>query len=340
MSKKILKLEKETSLWKQRWEKSHAALLEMASDKQTRDTEMEKLTHKLSLLQELCKAFQRERAELLAQLRAVNGTTATSSANDNSKIHNIDNDKIKELTADSQQFNDDLSLLKSSSNGESGEKTKKSEILTVIEQVDNPSGFQDIKNDADVDINTELIAQTSEENKIPEDNNVTEPVVEEYNSHEMNNEKQNSEEIKISIDEVKELERRSTSLADEYKLDDCNIIHSNELSSTPTLHENQTICDNAQCNKSDEFCDNEYINDEVNNIVAALNQFELKEQECVQDENEKKEINNPIIASSHEHVENKSNNEICAVMDDKKGDITKQNNSNSMKKSGGKKKKK
>ncbi|KAK0094284.1 hypothetical protein PV326_011358 [Microctonus aethiopoides] len=339
MSKKILKLEKETSLWKQRWEKSHAALLEMASDKQTRDTEMEKLTHKLSLLQELCKAFQRERAELLAQLRAVNGTTATSSANDNSKIHNIDNEKIKELTADSQQFNNDLSPLQSSSDETSGEKTKKSEILTVIDQANNLSGFQDIKNDADVGINTELISQTSGENKIPEDNNVIESVVEEYNSHEMNNEKQNSEEIKISMDEVKELERRSTSLADEYKLDDCNIIHPNELSSTPTIHENQTICGKAQCNISDQFCENEYIH-EVNNIVAALSQFELKEQECAQDKNEKKEIKNSIIASSHEHMENKSNNEICAVMDDKKGDITKQNNSNSMKKSGGKKKKK
>ncbi|KAK0162161.1 hypothetical protein PV327_008522 [Microctonus hyperodae] len=340
MSKKILKLEKETTLWKQRWEKSHAALLEMASDKQTRDTEMEKLTHKLSLLQELCKAFQRERAELLAQLRTVNGTVTTLSTTDNLKIHNIDGEKIKELSADSQQFNDDLSLLQNSLDEMSGEKTKKSEILTVIERENNLSGFQSIENDSDVGINTELFAQASDVNKISEDNNIIESFVKKCNFHEMNNEKQNSEEIKIPMDEVKQLERRSTSLVDDNKLNDCNMIHPNESAPTPTIHEKQIICDNAQCTRSDQFCEKECINDKVNNLVTTLNQIELIAQECAQNENVEEKINYPIIASTHEHMENKSNNKICAVMDDKKGDITKQNNSNSMRKSGGKKKKK
>lgn len=69
MSKKILKLEKETNMWKQRWEKSHHALLEMATDKQTRDAEIATLNRKCSLLQELCKAFQKERTTLLDQLK-------------------------------------------------------------------------------------------------------------------------------------------------------------------------------------------------------------------------------------------------------------------------------
>lgn len=109
MSKKIVKLEKETSLWKQRWEKSHASLLEMATDKQNRDTEMSKLNHKLSLLQELCKAFQRERTELLAQLRAVNGPAASSVHN--IKLDKVDIKQVEDLTQDCQQLKDDLAHL-------------------------------------------------------------------------------------------------------------------------------------------------------------------------------------------------------------------------------------
>lgn len=77
MSKKILKLEKETSLWKQRWENSHAALLEMVSEKNLKDEELKSLNKKLSLLQELCKVFQRDRSTLLAQLRGANVSIAS-----------------------------------------------------------------------------------------------------------------------------------------------------------------------------------------------------------------------------------------------------------------------
>ncbi|XP_067013351.2 alpha-taxilin isoform X2 [Anabrus simplex] len=70
MSKKICKLEKETSSWKQRWEKSHQALLEMAADKQQRDSELQLTTRQLAQLQKLCRTLQAERTSLLAQLKA------------------------------------------------------------------------------------------------------------------------------------------------------------------------------------------------------------------------------------------------------------------------------
>ncbi|PSN39142.1 hypothetical protein C0J52_22769 [Blattella germanica] len=69
MCKKICKLEKETSSWKQRWEKSHQALLEMAADKQQRDGELALATRQLAQLQKLCRTLQAERTSLLAQLR-------------------------------------------------------------------------------------------------------------------------------------------------------------------------------------------------------------------------------------------------------------------------------
>jgi hypothetical protein len=76
MSKKVCKLEKETSSWKQRWEKSHQSLLEMAADKQQRDSELALATRQLAQLQKLCRTLQTERTSLLAQLKAVGATEA------------------------------------------------------------------------------------------------------------------------------------------------------------------------------------------------------------------------------------------------------------------------
>jgi len=70
MSKKICKLEKETSSWKQRWERSHNALLEMAADKQKSEQELAVVSRQLATLQGLCRTLQTERSTLLAKLKA------------------------------------------------------------------------------------------------------------------------------------------------------------------------------------------------------------------------------------------------------------------------------
>ncbi|XP_046398645.1 alpha-taxilin [Ischnura elegans] len=69
MSKNICKLEKETNSWKQRWERSHQALLEMAADKQQRDGELALANRRLTQMQALCRTLQAERTTMLAQLR-------------------------------------------------------------------------------------------------------------------------------------------------------------------------------------------------------------------------------------------------------------------------------
>lgn len=73
MSKKICKLEKETSSWKQRWERSHNALLEMAADKQRSEQELSVVSRQLVTLQGLCRTLQTERASLMAKLRGLQG---------------------------------------------------------------------------------------------------------------------------------------------------------------------------------------------------------------------------------------------------------------------------
>lgn len=73
MSKKICKLEKETSSWKQRWERSHNALLEMGADKQKSEQELVVVSRQLATLQGLCRTLQAERATLTAKLKILQG---------------------------------------------------------------------------------------------------------------------------------------------------------------------------------------------------------------------------------------------------------------------------
>ncbi|XP_054521118.1 alpha-taxilin isoform X3 [Pan troglodytes] len=64
MTKKIKKLEKETTMYRSRWESSNKALLEMAEEKTVRDKELEGLQVKIQRLEKLCRALQTERNDL------------------------------------------------------------------------------------------------------------------------------------------------------------------------------------------------------------------------------------------------------------------------------------
>ncbi|XP_067317668.1 alpha-taxilin-like isoform X2 [Anolis sagrei] len=64
MTKKIKKLEKETTMYRSRWESSNKALLEMAEEKTLRDKELEGLQAKIQCLEKLCRALQTERNDL------------------------------------------------------------------------------------------------------------------------------------------------------------------------------------------------------------------------------------------------------------------------------------
>ncbi|XP_014403513.1 PREDICTED: gamma-taxilin isoform X5 [Myotis brandtii] len=64
MTKKIKKLEKETILWRTKWENNNKALLQMAEEKTVRDKEYKAFQIKLERLEKLCRALQTERNEL------------------------------------------------------------------------------------------------------------------------------------------------------------------------------------------------------------------------------------------------------------------------------------
>ncbi|XP_058815781.1 alpha-taxilin [Topomyia yanbarensis] len=72
MSKKIKTLEKETSTWKSKWERSNAALLELASEKQIRDEHIMKTARQLFQLQKLCRTLQNERTAYFGALKQNN----------------------------------------------------------------------------------------------------------------------------------------------------------------------------------------------------------------------------------------------------------------------------
>ncbi|XP_056268401.1 gamma-taxilin [Pseudoliparis swirei] len=69
MTKKIKKLEKETTQWRTKWESNNQALLQMAEEKTLRDGHFKALQGKLELLERLCRALQKERNDLNNQLR-------------------------------------------------------------------------------------------------------------------------------------------------------------------------------------------------------------------------------------------------------------------------------
>uniref|UniRef100_A0A1A8C6R2 Taxilin gamma n=1 Tax=Nothobranchius kadleci TaxID=1051664 RepID=A0A1A8C6R2_NOTKA len=68
MTKKIKKLEKETTQWRTKWESNNQALLQMAEEKTLRDSHFKALQGKLELLERLCRALQKERNDLSNRL--------------------------------------------------------------------------------------------------------------------------------------------------------------------------------------------------------------------------------------------------------------------------------
>eukprot|EP00918_Siedleckia_nematoides_P091291 GHVU01200544.1.p1 GENE.GHVU01200544.1~~GHVU01200544.1.p1 ORF type:complete len:554 (-),score=142.38 GHVU01200544.1:2063-3724(-) len=61
MTKKIKKLEKDTSMWRSRWESSNKALIDMAEEKTKNEKEITTLLSKVQKLESLCRALQAER---------------------------------------------------------------------------------------------------------------------------------------------------------------------------------------------------------------------------------------------------------------------------------------
>ncbi|XP_028453908.1 alpha-taxilin isoform X2 [Perca flavescens] len=85
MTKKIKKLEKETAMYRSRWESSNKALLEMAEEKSMRDREFEALQGKVQRLEKLRRALKVERNELnkkVQNLSGPDGVTAGAPASD------------------------------------------------------------------------------------------------------------------------------------------------------------------------------------------------------------------------------------------------------------------
>ncbi|XP_072303821.1 alpha-taxilin isoform X2 [Eucyclogobius newberryi] len=73
MTKKIKKLEKETAMYRSRWESSNKALLEMAEEKSVRDRDFEALQGKVQRLEKLRKALKVERNELNKKVQTLSG---------------------------------------------------------------------------------------------------------------------------------------------------------------------------------------------------------------------------------------------------------------------------
>lgn len=72
MAKNMTKMEKDTTSWRTKFEKSNSALLDLASEKQVRDQHIYKTARQMHQLQKLCRMLQAERTSLLQTLKENN----------------------------------------------------------------------------------------------------------------------------------------------------------------------------------------------------------------------------------------------------------------------------
>uniref|UniRef100_A0ACB8FIE1 Uncharacterized protein n=1 Tax=Sphaerodactylus townsendi TaxID=933632 RepID=A0ACB8FIE1_9SAUR len=80
MTKKIKKLEKETIVWRTKWENNNKALLQMAEEKTVKDREYKGFQIKLERLEKLCRALQTERNELNEKVEVLKEQVAVREA--------------------------------------------------------------------------------------------------------------------------------------------------------------------------------------------------------------------------------------------------------------------
>lgn len=72
MSKKTLKQERELLMWKAKYEKSNALLLDLVSEKQVRDEHIQKTAKQLFYLQKLCRTLSAEKKAFYNKLVEMN----------------------------------------------------------------------------------------------------------------------------------------------------------------------------------------------------------------------------------------------------------------------------
>lgn len=134
MTKKLKGLEKETALWKQRWEKSNCLLTEMALEKKQRDSELLSTTKQLAQLEKLCRAMQTERVSLIAEIKSskINAAVELGASPDSEDSHsrNIASASPKMLESDffeqpCKNMGTNVSHANGETNSESTEKIEK-----------------------------------------------------------------------------------------------------------------------------------------------------------------------------------------------------------------------
>ncbi|XP_046817653.1 alpha-taxilin [Vespa crabro] len=328
MSKKILALEKETSLWKQRWEKSNTVFVDMVYEKQARESELVKLKERLALLQDLCRMFQHERRSLIAQLNEKNAKTNTDSTtrtSGESKEKEDDLNKGSTLLENSNgQFTPTniLELLEqrlemeSNVNSTTEKKTEISSEEKIIGSSISEHPLSSEPNCKDKELK-EKDLPVSQENRTEETlkeekySNV-ETVVENNSKTRLNiagsssdisienlNEKENKEAIErisdISCDNITELESRSENIENDSTIQ-MSILKKNDVQT-----EQQEIKNSSREENNEQLVEN--IENRCTGITISEIETEIIIEECVLSGLLKKDIANESLESSNNEIE-------------------------------------
>ncbi|XP_067946250.1 alpha-taxilin-like [Watersipora subatra] len=180
MSKKIKKLEKESLMYKQRWENANRALLEMVEQKTAQDKLIDTQTKRNKQLESLCRAMQQRKAEEsdTPAVATVNGTQET----DNQTVGKTSStSNCSEVQADKKVLGPSNSVRpqaigQSSDEQETGSENDKtdSSIADADSVVDEPEGDsvssqpQINENVADDQLTTNQMANESQKSNLVE----------------------------------------------------------------------------------------------------------------------------------------------------------------------------
>ncbi|KAI4496161.1 hypothetical protein M0802_008028 [Mischocyttarus mexicanus] len=306
MSKKILTLEKETCLWKQRWEQSNAVFVDMASQKQARDLELIKLKEKLALLQNLCRVFQQEKKSLVAQLNEKNAKTN----NDSTTRESSKNSKSKEKGDHSKKESISLESNKSKEKDDPSKKDSTS-LENINEQLAPTNVVLSLEQRLETESNTD--STTEKKQEINEDEEMTNPPIEKCSL----SSEPCSEDTNLSSQEnrIEEQEKISS---------DVEIVVENSSKTEPSIAELSSVISNENINESevvetenkeaidrisDTSCDNvtELESSSENTVNESTVQISISTKEDVQTEKQNTESSNQENNTEKliENIENK-----------------------------------
>ncbi|XP_078094484.1 alpha-taxilin-like [Mustelus asterias] len=164
MTKKIKKLEKETTMYRTRWESSNKALLDMAEEKTLRDKEFESLQVKIQRLEKLCRALQTERNDLNKKVHDLSVQSAQQDGNGKDFVEEEENTQSLNKVPQDNQSKDSTADVSAKADCPTQETVLSTEVCACVTEETQSLMFTDNRLESNIEasrIQSELLPSNS-----------------------------------------------------------------------------------------------------------------------------------------------------------------------------------